>query len=420
MRDRGPRTGSGSGRRSGRRIGVITTSYPRWPGDAAGGFVAGHVAYLRATGAEVEVIAVGDDPARAQGGEDGVTRVDGRGLFYRGGAPEALEAGSRAALAALAVSAALLATVARHARRWDAVVAHWLAPSALAAALVAGDRPLLAVAHGGEVHLLARTRLLGPTLRLLHARGATVAFVSEALRRCALAAVPADLAATLRTAVQPMGVDDLATAAIRAARATRPAPTFTSARPATLLVLARLVPIKSIATAIAALPRLATPCRLLIAGDGPERAALAAAAAPLGARVRLLGQVDAAARDRLLADADLVLVPSVTRPDGREEGTPLAALEALAAGVRLIASATGGLVELVRHGAVLVPPGAPAALAAAIDRALAAPPPAAAEVGWKFAGRALDRAWDRVPLYAPGTIATQGREATWSDRPSSR
>lgn len=405
----------------GARIGVITTSYPRWPGDAAGGFVAGHVAYLRRSGAEVEVIAIGDGDGQEHEHEHGVTRVDGRGLFYRGGAPEALEAGAaRAAIAALTVSADLLATIARRARRWDAVVAHWLAPSALAAALAAGGRPLLAVAHGGDVHLLARTRLLGPTLRLLHARGATIGFVSEALRRRALAALPAARAATLRTVVQPMGVDDHATAAIRAARAARTGDAFTTARPATLLVLARLVPIKSIATAIAALPRLATPCRLLIAGDGPERAALTAAAAPLGAQVTLLGQVDAAVRDRLLVDADAVLVPSVARPDGREEGTPLAALEALAAGVRVIASVTGGLVDLARHGAVLVPPGDPGALAAAIDRALAARPPDPAEVGWKFAGDALDRAWHRVPRYAPGTIATQAGVVARSDRPSSR
>ncbi len=409
------------GRAIGARIGVITTSYPRWPGDAAGGFVAGHVAYLRATGAEVEVIALGDGARPpAVTADDGVTRLAGRGLFYRGGAPEALEAGPRAALAALAVSSELAATVARHARRWDAVVAHWLAPSALIAALVAGRRPLLAVAHGGDVHLLARTRLLGPTLRLLHARGATIAFVSDALRRRALATLPADRAATLRTTVQPMGVDDHATAAIRAARAARPAPTFTATQPATLLVLARLVPIKSIATAIAALPHLSTPCRLVIAGDGPERTALAAAAAPLGDRVRFLGQVDADLRDRLLADADAVLVPSVARPDGREEGTPLAALEALAAGVRVIASATGGLIDLVAHGAVLVPPGDPAALAAAIDHTLAAPSPLAAEVGWNVAGGALDRAWGRVPRYAPAAIATQESIAARSDRPSCR
>ena len=405
-----------------RRIGVVTTSYPRWPGDAAGGFVAGHVEYLRGTGAEVEVVAIGDPDADADDVADdearGIARIGGRGLVYRGGASEALERGWRGAPGALAVSARLTATVARRARGWDAVVAHWLAPSALAAALAAGGRPLLAIAHGGDVHLLARTRMLGPALALLHARGATIAFVAEALRQRALATLPPARAAALRTLVQPMGVDDRATAAIRAVRAARPPDAFTVERPAMLLVLARLVPIKSIATAIAALRHVVTPVRLIVAGDGPERRALAEAAAPLGPRVRLLGQVDTPTRDRLLATADALLVPSIARPHGREEGTPLAALEALAAGVRVIASATGGLVDLAAHGAVLVPPADPPALAAAIDRALAGPAPPPAEVGWSVAGLALDRAWGRVPGYAPGTSTTQGAHASRSDRPA--
>jgi glycosyltransferase involved in cell wall biosynthesis len=217
-----------------------------------------------------------------------------------------------------------------------------------------------------------------------------------------------------------MGVDDDALAAIRAARArsrTAAAP-FTAARPATLVVLARLVPIKSVATAIAALPYLTTPARLLVAGDGPDRAALARAAAPLADRVVFLGALDAGARDRLLADADAVLVPSIALPDGREEGTPLAALEALGAGVRVIASATGGLVELRGRGATLVPPGDPRALADAIDRALARPAPDPCEVGWRVAGRALDDAWRRVRRYAPDTHATQRDASSRSDRPA--
>ncbi|HEY5934572.1 MAG TPA: hypothetical protein VIU61_08055, partial [Kofleriaceae bacterium] len=67
------------------RIGVVTTSYPRWPGDAAGNFVEGHVRALQRLGHEVEVIAAGD------ASENGVMRVPARGLFYRGGAPDALE-----------------------------------------------------------------------------------------------------------------------------------------------------------------------------------------------------------------------------------------------------------------------------------------------------------------------------------------
>ena len=42
------------------QLGVVTTSYPRFPGDPAGNFVAAHVAALRALGHRVEVIAAGD------------------------------------------------------------------------------------------------------------------------------------------------------------------------------------------------------------------------------------------------------------------------------------------------------------------------------------------------------------------------
>ncbi|HEX7836646.1 MAG TPA: hypothetical protein VF469_04235, partial [Kofleriaceae bacterium] len=66
------------------KLGVVTTSYPRFPGDPAGNFVAAHVAALRALGHRVEVVAAGEP------GHDDVLRVRSR-LFYRGGAPDALE-----------------------------------------------------------------------------------------------------------------------------------------------------------------------------------------------------------------------------------------------------------------------------------------------------------------------------------------
>ena len=146
-------------------LGLVTTSYPRFPGDPAGNFVAAHAAALRALGHRVEVIAAGG-PASSD-----ARRVGGLGLFYAGGAPDALERSPlRAGLAAAAFTARLTAAVAASARRWDAIVAHWLAPSALAA--LPTGRPLTAIAHGGDVFTLRRLRLLGPVLGALHRRGA--------------------------------------------------------------------------------------------------------------------------------------------------------------------------------------------------------------------------------------------------------
>ncbi|HUJ58913.1 MAG TPA: glycosyltransferase [Kofleriaceae bacterium] len=331
------------------RIGVVTTSYPRFAGDLAGSFVAAHVAALRELGHEVEVIAAGE-PC----GDPRVTRIASP-LFYAGGAPEALERGARGALG-FTVRHAL--AVARRARRWDRVVAHWLAPSAIAA--LAGRAPLTAIAHGGDVHLLRRTRLLAPVLHALRARGARLAFVSDELRAIARAAAP-ELAGWLGGAlVQPMGVPLAHFAALgRAAR-----------EPPVILFVGRLVPVKGTDVAIRALGALAGAARLVIAGEGPERGALEQLAA--GAPVEFVGAVDPAARDRLLREAAVVVVPSRVLANGRSEGTPTIALEALAAGVPIVASAVGGLRALA-PAAELAPPDDPRALAAALDRALVAP-----------------------------------------------
>ena len=368
------------------RLGVVTTSYPRFPGDPAGNFVAAHVAALCALGHRVEVIAAGR-PARGN-----VRRVGGLGLFYAGGAPDALERSPlRAGLAAAAFTARLTAAVAAAARQWDAIVAHWLAPSAIAA-LPAG-RPLTAIGHGGDVFTLRRLRLLGPVLGALHRRGARLVLVSEQLREVARAAAPA-LAGWLDAAlVQPMGIDAARFAALPRA----------PSDPPTVLCAARLVPIKGVDVALAAMRHVQAAARLVIAGDGPERARLArAAAAPppdVARNATLLGEVPTDRRDDLLSTASVVVVPSRVTPGGRTEGTPAIALEALAAGVPVVASAVGGLRGLAgRAGVQLVPPDDPHALAGAIDRALADPlPPAAlraavADLDWRQVAPRLLRA----------------------------
>ncbi|MEZ4368979.1 MAG: glycosyltransferase family 4 protein [Kofleriaceae bacterium] len=328
------------------------------------------------------MIAADADGAIAQ---PGVTRVPAPpGLFYAGGAPDALERGGGGARAA-AFTARLTAAVARRAARWDAVVAHWLAPSALAALPSRG--PMLAIAHGGDVHLLARRRLLVPTVAALAARRARVTFVSDELAARTRAALPAPLARWLDDAacVQPMGVDLARFAAIADARATAPPPP----RPR-LLVLARLVPIKGVDVVLDALSHLRAPVDLVIAGDGPHAEELRRrAASHVGAHaVHWRGAIDADARDAELARASLVVVPSRALPSGRAEGHPMVAAEALAAGVPLVVTRTGGLAGLgppVVHAA----PDDPADLARAIDRALARPAAAAdlralaAPVDWR-------------------------------------
>jgi len=104
-------------------------------------------------------------------------------------------------------------------------------------------------------------------------------------------------------------------------------------------------------------------------GDGPLRPGLEARARDLGLadRVRWHGWIPRA--DRLLRAFDLVVLSS------RTEGTPIIALEAMAAGVPLVATDVGGVGDLVEDGreALLVPPENPEALARAVQRGLSEP-----------------------------------------------
>lgn len=126
------------------------------------------------------------------------------------------------------------------------------------------------------------------------------------------------------------------------------------------LVASRLSPEKGVDVAIDACRIAGVP--LVIAGDGPERDALEArTSAAGGPPVRFLGALAPAELERLRAGAGVALVPS------RSENFPVAAAEAMAAGVPVAASRVGGLVELVDEDG-LVAPDDPGALARTIER----------------------------------------------------
>ncbi len=131
-----------------------------------------------------------------------------------------------------------------------------------------------------------------------------------------------------------------------------------------LLTLASLVPRKGLDVLIEAFHGLATraPTRLFVAGSGPERERLEAAARSGGAaaRIRFLGR--RADRAALLSAADIFVLPS------RQEGLGVAALEAMAAGLPVVASRVGGLADAVVDGRTgrTVAPGEPTALRAAL------------------------------------------------------
>jgi glycosyltransferase involved in cell wall biosynthesis len=158
----------------------------------------------------------------------------------------------------------------------------------------------------------------------------------------------------------------------------------------TVVTVANLRPEKSHETLIAAAASLADShpeLRYQIVGDGPRRGELEALAVARGVadRVQFLGHREDV--PAILAAADAFVLPS------RSEAFPNGAIEAMAAGLPVIASAVGGLVDLIDHGrtGLLTAPGDSASLASALqyliddrERAMAIGRAARAEVQRRY------------------------------------
>ncbi|OAN48485.1 glycosyl transferase family 1 [Chloroflexus islandicus] len=138
-----------------------------------------------------------------------------------------------------------------------------------------------------------------------------------------------------------------------------------------LLFVGRLQPWKGVETAIRALPQIPQAV-LLIAGDGEDRARLAAIANELGLneRVRFLGSVPRPQLPALYASVDLLVATSHA-----SETFGIGPVEAQACGLPVVATRFGGFPEVVAAGqtGLLVPPRDPAALATAVNDLLADP-----------------------------------------------
>ncbi len=144
-----------------------------------------------------------------------------------------------------------------------------------------------------------------------------------------------------------------------------------------LITVGRLHPVKGLEHLIAAVPVLRSQgCRfcVLVVGDGSQAASLRQLAAPFP-EVRFLGARDAETVARLLQLADLFVCPSVVL-NGQREGTPTSLLEAMAAGLPVVATRTGGIPFLVEEGVngLLGAPGSATELARAIAILLADAP----------------------------------------------
>ena len=320
------------------RVLIITNLLPDARLPAFGTFVAGHAEALRHAGAEVEVVAITGVPAQTA-------------IFRK-----------YASLSIRTVTRSLSALIRR--RRPHVVEAHVAYPTAILAWIAARmlRARLVVFLHGSDVtgdgadgvpRLVARSRF--------HRRLAGAIFRRADLLVANSGFIRAELAArfnvdSARVVVWSPGIDYRRFAA--------PA---SDARRSGILFVGRLARGKGVCELLQAVAALDENIAVRFIGGGPERAALEREAKRLGVAASFDGALAPDDVARAMRAARVVAMPS-TYP----EALGLVALEAMAAGAMVVASAVGGVGESVIDGetGLLVPAGDVSALAGALRAAL--------------------------------------------------
>lgn len=359
---------------------MVTSSYPRFPGDSVGTFLEPIARSVAARGHEVHVVAPWHPLVRRGPQEDGVRfhfyKYAPLESLYVFGHASAMRADVRIKSAAwIAAPLALLAgwrTARSVAHRHQATVmhAHWVVPGGATAAAAAPRLPLVVSLHGSDVYVAETVPPARAAARLAFSRAGFVTACSDDLARRAVA-LGADAS---RIETVPYGVD---------VDRFRPKSTSGSGLRATLgispdvpLVFAagRLVRKKGFEYLIDALATVPSAF-LALAGEGTLAGELRerAAAAGVDDRVRFLGDVTQDAVADYLAEADVVAAPSVRDDSGNVDGLPNVVLEALASGAPLVTTGAGGIGAVAKpdRTALVVPERDAAALAAALRRLIA-------------------------------------------------
>lgn len=385
------------------RILHVVTAFPRAPGDIIAPWLVELLRRQRAAGMEVEVFA----PAYRGGGnsefegipvhrfryfparwedlthDQGTVDRVGGGLRYKLMAPFYVLAGMRAAW-----------RLARR-RRFDIVHVHWPVPHALFGwAARRGSRGrirLVTLWYGIELRWVkSRLTWLKQFLKwALKTSDQVVAISSYTAREIAeLVHLP------VRVIPYGLGFAESVPGTRDTGSGTRE--TFQ------ILYVGNLIPRKGVRYLIEALHRLpaSIPAKLLILGEGTDRAKLEAQVRELGldGRVSMPGRVPDPELHRAFREANVMVLPSIVDQRGDTEGLGVVLLEAMAYRIPVIGSAIGGITDIISDGetGLLVPPEDPAAIAAAIGRV--ATDPALAERLARAGGRRVHErfGWDAI------------------------
>jgi glycosyltransferase involved in cell wall biosynthesis len=365
---------------------LLTSSFPRFPGDLAGRFVHDLANHLLAHDLQVTVLAPHAPGLPVREEMDGLQVYRFRyfvpsryeRLAYGSGIPTNVRRSLLARLQLLPFAWAQYVVLGRFVQQEgiDLINSHWLVSQGLAGALVRHQYgvPHVCTVHSAGVRVLQRLTF-GRRVGAFVARHTDHFFVVSSFIGECLSAL---LDTPVKASVLPMGVDTLLFSVHPRDLAGRVRMGLGGGP--LLLFVGRLVEKKGVQYLIEAMPEVVhqvPDVQLLIVGEGDLSYDLRALvrSQQMEKVVRFLGRADHDEIPAYLAMCDWLVVPSIVDAAGQTEGMPVVLLEALASGRPVVASRVAGIPDLVVDGenGFLARPGDPVDLARQIVLAICEP-----------------------------------------------
>lgn len=216
--------------------------------------------------------------------------------------------------------------------QYDIVHAHWLIPQGIIQSLF--KKPYIVTGHGGDVMSLNKG-IIAKWKKHCLKKAKKVTVVSDLLKTKVQ-----ELAPTVNPAVISMGID-----ASKFGKQYYVENYWGQKEKKVVLFVGRLVEIKGVTYLIDAMRKV--DAVLVIVGDGPLREELEKKANTINREVIFMGARSHDELKQIYASADIFAAPSITASDGAKEGLGLVILEAMASGLPVVASDSGGISQVI-------------------------------------------------------------------------
>jgi glycosyltransferase involved in cell wall biosynthesis len=360
------------------KIAVLTSSYPRYPGDGTAPFVKSMAENIVWLGHKVVVVAPYDPKVRRM--ESGGVQVHRFRYvipqrYHIMGHAQAMEADVRIRpLSYLLLPLFMIFEFLQLLRvaiinKSEIIHVHWVLPNGPAAMLVSMILriPYVLSLHGSDVYIAKKNKLFGLVAGWVFKRASAVTACSEDLKAAAIS-----LGAPDRVTLIAWGADPDIFSPSKKSGVFLDSLGLDGKQPI-ISALGRMVYKKGFDILIEAWKDVSSKvpdAHLLIGGDGPLREDLIAMSdrITVADRITFVGNVNWEEVPEFLSSSDLFVIPSIRDKHGNIDGLPTVLLEAMACGVPVVASRLGGIPLVIADGknGRLVPPGDATALSRAL------------------------------------------------------